>query len=34
LPQSTTVITVGHEDVADGQGVTVDFASLNLLSQN
>lgn len=34
LPQITTVITVGHEDVADGQGVTVDFASLNLLSQN
>jgi multidrug efflux system membrane fusion protein len=34
LAQSATVITVGHEDVTDGQAVIVDFASLNLLSQN
>jgi multidrug efflux system membrane fusion protein len=34
LPQSATVITVGHEDVSDGQSVQVDFSELNLLSQN
>ena len=34
LPQSATVITVGHEDVSDGQSVEVDFSELNLLSQN
>ena len=34
LPQATTVITAGHEDVASGQSVTVDYSGLNLLSQN
>ena len=34
LPQSATVITVGHEDVSDGQAVQVDFTELTLLSQN
>jgi multidrug efflux system membrane fusion protein len=34
LPQSATVITVGHEDVSDGQAVEVDFTELTLLSQN
>ncbi len=33
LPQRATVITVGHEDVSDGQSVQVDFSELNLLSQ-
>ena len=34
LPQRATVITVGHEDVSDGQVVEVDFTELTLLSQN
>jgi multidrug efflux system membrane fusion protein len=34
LPQLATVITVGHEDVSDGQVVEVDFTELTLLSQN
>ncbi|MDC0375464.1 hypothetical protein OAN00_07820, partial [Pseudomonadales bacterium] len=33
LPQRATVITVGHEDVSDGQAVQVDFSELNLFSQ-
>jgi len=34
LPQRATVITVGHEDVSNGQVVEVDFTELTLLSQN
>ena len=34
LPHITTVITVGHEDVLEGQSVRVDFSELNLLSKN